>query len=252
MRGWRAIGRLPALLLVSLLFESTWLLGTGPARLVGRGEAWRRGVFRRWSGCVLAILGVRVETVGAPPRAPFLLVSNHLSYLDVAVFARAMGPVFVAKSEVARWPVIGWLARSMGTLFVDRRRHRDLARVAQAMGEGVARGRGLVLFPEGTSTAGAEVARFRSSLLAPAARGGWDVHHASIRYATAPSDPPARLAIAWWGDMTFAPHLLQLLTLRRIEARIVFGEEPIRDPDRKSLARRLHDAVGGHFVPLRP
>jgi hypothetical protein len=78
----------------------------------------------------------------------------------------------------------------------------------------------------------------------------YPVLYAAVRYVTPPAELPAHLGVAWWGDMTLGPHLLQLLRMSRFEARIVFGEEPVRDGDRKALAARLHQGVAERFEPL--
>jgi len=196
------------------------------------------------------VMGVRVEVEGTAPRPPFLLVTNHLGYLDIVLLARCTGAVFVTRADVGAWPVIGWLARSMDSVLLDRDVARDVVRVGPVIQERIERGQGVILFAEGTSTSGDRVLDFRPSLLGPLARAGIPVHHAALRYETAPGDLSAHLSVAWWGDMTLAPHLLAMLSLRRIEARVVFGEEPIRDTDRKSLAVRLHRAIVERFVPM--
>ncbi len=80
----------------------------------------RRFIFRRWAKATAALLGIKINAQGRPPRGAFFLVSNHLSYLDIVVFAALTDCVFVAKSEVSRWPVIGFLCRCMNTIFIDR------------------------------------------------------------------------------------------------------------------------------------
>jgi len=204
---------------------------------------FRTSTFRIWSRFVVKTLGLSVEVLGLPPRPPFLLVSNHLGYLDIPLLATELPGRFVAKSEVRGWPVIGLLASSVSTIFVDRTRRRDVVRVSGSIRQAVAEGDGVVLFPEGTSTAGHDVAPFRSALLAEAAEAGIPVHYAGLRYRTPPGEPPAEEAVCWWGDMTFTPHFLRLLTLSSIEATVVFGDEPILSRSRKTLAVRLNDAV---------
>jgi len=251
MRPLRALVRALALATASAAAYATWLLGWPLARALGRTAPWRGLVLSSWSRAVVALLGIRVAVDGTPPSPPFLLVANHLSYLDVIVLAsRLRRPAFVAKADVARWPVVGLLARSMGTLFVDRERKRDLARSAGALEERLRRGEGMVLFPEGTSTDGAGVAPFRSSLLDPAARGRLPVSYAALSYATPDGEPPAHLAVCWWGDMTFGDHLLRLLRLASVEAHLTFGAEPVRGSDRKELARDLWQAVRDRFRPV--
>jgi 1-acyl-sn-glycerol-3-phosphate acyltransferase len=230
--------------------ELLWLLGWIPARLLGRAEAWRGYIFSSWARLILRLFGVSLELRGPIPRGPGLVVSNHLSYLDVIVLASVMPCAFVAKREVRSWPILGALAATMGTIFVDRERNRDLLRVTTLLQERIAAGQMVVVFPEGTSSSGAEVLPFRPSLLDPFARLELPVRYAALRYETTGGDPPAANKVAWWGDMKFPSHFLGLLGLSRIKARLVFGEDGLVDPDRKRLAARLEEAVSRNFEPM--
>ena len=231
---------------------TVWSLGAlVTLALHGHRRRWRSYCFQGWSLGVLRILRIRVTFEGHPPtKGPFVLATNHLSYLDVMVLASVVPAVFVAKSEVRGWPVWGILARAMGTIFVDRSRARDTRRVGAAIATELEQGGGVVVFPEGTSSPGYEVGRFRSSLLDAAVRTGTPVHYAALSYATAPDDPPAHLSVCWWGDMTFAPHFWQLTGLDRIDALVRFGARSVSGSDRKTLARALQQAVADHFTPV--
>jgi 1-acyl-sn-glycerol-3-phosphate acyltransferase len=208
-----------------------------------RFGAWRALVTHVWARAATRVIGMHVRLQGEPGREPCLVVANHLSYVDVVLLASVQRCSFVAKSEVARWPVLGWFARTMGTVFVERGEKRDLLRLAQDLRALLAAGRRVVLFPEGTSSGGEAVHPFHASLLAPAVELGLPVRYAAIRYETPPGEPPAELAVCWWGDMTFVRHFLSLLRLPGFEAELFLGEEALLDSDRKRLARRLHVAV---------
>ncbi len=250
MRNLRLALRSAGLGALTCALALAWVLGVPFAAALGRFHAWRGAILQTWARGVGRILGMRIAVEGRPPRAPFLRVANHLSYVDVVLLAASLRCAFVSKAEVARWPVIGLLARMMGTVFVDRRRRRELIRVGARMRALLAAGQALVLFPEGTSSAGRDVHEFRSALLQPAAELGLPVRHAALRYQTPPGEMPATLAVSWWGEMTFVPHLSRLLRLPGFEARLVFGPEPIVDRDRKRLARRLQRAVAERFLPM--
>lgn len=237
--------------LVTIVLGLVWLAGN--AVLAGsraRRDAWRRRLFRLWGRCLLGALRAELTVVGAPPAAPSMLVANHLSYLDIPVLAACLPPVFVSKAEVADWPLIGRMSRAMGTVFVQREEKRELPAVNRAIAAALARGDAIAVFPEGTSTNGSRVAPFRAPLLAEAAKSGLAVHYASLRYETLPGDPPASTAVCWWGDMTFTPHVLELLALRGIRAQVIFGAEPIQDRNRKLLAEKLWHAVERVFIPI--
>ncbi len=247
----RGVVRYPAIVLFSGLMFVLWVVG---ATLVLRRQRWlvplRRTAMRVWGRCLLAILGVRVVRSGVAPRPPFVLVANHTSYLDIPLLASAAGGVFVAKHEIAGWPLIGLVVRSVGTIFIDRGLRRDIPRVLEEIEEVLAFGDGVVLFPEGTSTSGEEVAAFRPSLLEAPARGRLPVSCAALSYRTGEGEPPARTAVCWWGDMTLLDHVWRLTKLRRVEATLTFGEHQAIDEDRKALAADLHARVREMFVPV--
>lgn len=208
-----------------------------------RRLANRRGVMRRWCTDVCRVLAVRVEVRGAPPREACFLVCNHLGYLDIPVLGAHTDTIFVSKSEVADWPVMGALATLGGTIYVERAAKRKLLSVNEQIRAALDRGDGVVVFPEGTSSPGDEVLPFRASLLAPADELGLAVRAAGLRYETAPGDPPARESVAWWGNADFMPHVLGLLRLREIRATLTFAERPVRAENRKELAQTLREAV---------
>ena len=247
----RAASRLIALCCVTAGLYFSWL-AVAPLALPwpDASRRWRALVFRAWARAVCRIAGMRVGVRGVPPRGAFLLVSNHLGYMDVVALASVSDCVFVAKSEVAGWPVLGRLCRSVNTIFVNRRRRRSLPGVIERVERALGAGSGVVVFAEGTSTGGASVEPFRSPLLDIAARKAMPVHFASLSYRTPPRCPPAREAVCWWGDMTFLKHLYGLFALPRFDAEVVFGEQPVRDGDRKALARKLWAAVSAQFVPV--
>jgi 1-acyl-sn-glycerol-3-phosphate acyltransferase len=195
----------------------------------------------RWSRRVLADLDIRVEQQGNPPVAG-VLACNHLSYLDVIVLAAAQPMVFVAKSEIRHWPVFGRLARWAGTLFVRRDRKSDVTKFNEAFAAVVNQGAILVLFPEGTSTNGRRVLPFYSSLFEPAAAAGWPVAAAHIGYHLA--EGSVENDICYWGDMTFFPHFLRLLTKKQIRATVAYGPALPAGLNRKEMAQRLHQQVG--------
>ncbi len=94
---------------------------------LGDPQRWSALVFHRWARGATTILGVKIAVQGTLPIPPFLLVSNHLSYVDVLVFASQVKCVFVARGDVARWPVIGSLCRGVNTIFIDRQKRQDVA-----------------------------------------------------------------------------------------------------------------------------
>ncbi|HKP95984.1 MAG TPA: lysophospholipid acyltransferase family protein [Fibrobacteria bacterium] len=242
-RGPVAAGAgLALLLLWSAAIAGLWLIRSIFLSPASRPVAAAR-FSRWWSLGALKLLGVRVEVHGPVPAPPFFLVANHLGYLDIAVIASRVPCTFVSKSEVAGWPVFGTLASLAGTLYVDRKSKRDAGRVSRLIPDHFAAGGSLTLFPEGTSTAGYEVAPFRSPLLEFPAATRYPVHCAALRYQAPKGFPPAALTMCWWGDATFLPHFLNLFRMPGMIAEIAFAAGPVSGADRKSLAKVLQEAV---------
>lgn len=247
----RAILRVAAISIVTFTLYLVLLAGTA-LLLFSRSLKlrWRMAVVRSWAKFSARILGIRITVKGAPPRPPFFLVSNHLSYLDIVVYFTQLNCVFIAKKEVSTWPVLGFLARAANTLFIDRRNHRDLARVNRLISGNINRRQGVILFAEGTSTAGAAVNPFKASLLEYPAGNKQPVAYASISYRTPAGAPPAHLTVCWWGEMTFGDHAFNLFKIPRVEATVVFGDGVVWERDRKILAQQLWKLVQKQFIPV--
>lgn len=252
--GWlRTIARLIAFLIFSacciLHFVFTmWM--TGRARSTRERAVW----CQFWASTLLKLLNVRVSVHGAFPTQG-LMVSNHLSYLDIIVYASCNPFIFVSKSEVRGWPIIGTMTQCAGTLFINRAQRGDVKRMAEAFAPVIASGNVITLFPEGTSTGGDRVYPFFSSLFEPAAANGWAVSPAWIGYEVPGGD--ASEEVAYWKDMTFFPHLLHVFSLREIRAIVRTGPPVPAGLNRKQMAKRLHEDVcrlaadeGRQLVPV--
>lgn len=207
-------------------------------------------VFHRY---LLFVLGVKVERIGRPAAArPLLITSNHLSWLDIVVLSSLMPVSFIAKSEVAGWPLFGTLARLQRSVFVERARRGKTAEVNETIAARLRDGDAMVLFAEGTTSDGARVLPFRSALIgaSQAATMGESSHiqALNIAYPSIAGLPIGRAnlpLIAWYGDMDLVPHLADLLTIGTITARVSFGEALKVEPasDRKALTRALEGEV---------
>ena len=206
-----------------------------------------RAVVRLWHRWIARIGGLRVAVHGSPSRSPgTLFVANHVSYLDIPLIGAEIVVDFVSRADVADWPVIGRLAKRAGTRFVDRRVGSVRAQ-AEALSRHVGEGASLLIFPEGTSSDGRQVLPFRSSLLAVATAAA-RVQPIAIRYVGAdgrPLDAETRRQVAWYGDMTLAPHLWAMLGLSAIEVEIAFLPIVTMSgfADRKALARHCQEAI---------
>jgi 1-acyl-sn-glycerol-3-phosphate acyltransferase len=194
----------------------------------------------RWSKNWLDVMNCRVTWQGTPPTRG-MLVSNHLSYMDVMVYGSICPLVFLAKSEVRSWPVAGPYTRCAGTLYIRRQSKDDVIRLGADMVPVVNAGVPVALFLEGTTTDGSAVLPFRSSLLASAEEHNWPATAAWIHYTIA--DGSMERDICYWADMTFGPHFLKLFSKKRFEAFVSFDTPITEKMDRKELARELHARV---------
>ncbi|MFT5733513.1 MAG: 1-acyl-sn-glycerol-3-phosphate acyltransferase [Planctomycetota bacterium] len=226
-----------------------------------RSILWIMGVESHFEGPIPGQAGPEKAGLGASgPRdaGAYLLVANHLSYVDIPLLLSRLDARFLAKSEIAGWPVLGFLARSTGTLFVDRSRKRDLTRVIAEVKAVLQRGPGVIVFPEGTSTDGSQVERFKPSLFAVPIESGVPVRVAAIHYHAPNGPKPAWEAVCWWGDAPFGSHFLSFLNQPRTIATVTFSPEILRAPEktqagaRKALAEAAQLAIERCFTPSRP
>jgi lyso-ornithine lipid O-acyltransferase len=195
------------------------------------------------------ILGVRVEVVGTvPDQGPLLMASNHASWLDIVVLSSVAPVSFVAKREVAKWPLFGSLARLQRTVFVDRERRHATGGSRDEMRERLKAGDLLVLFAEGTSGDGRSVLPFKSSFFGAADEPGVLVQPVTLAYRghrNLPMDRRLMPAYAWYGDMELVPHLLAALRSGPIEV-MVICHPPLSlggELNRKALARHAEEQV---------
>ena len=219
-----------------ILFSVVFLLIVGPHVLSMR----RDGPLARWLPVALHrlflwLFNVRVEVKGSPPRGgPTLVLANHISWLDIPVLGSLQPLSFVAKSEVAGWPVIGIFAKLQRCIFLDRTRRGATAQANAAIAHRLARGEVIVLFPEGTSSDGNRVLPFRSSLvgaahaaLAEPSAGSIVLQPLAIVYVRRDGLPVMRRdrpAIAWYGDMDLLPHLAGFARGGPLDVVVVWGE----------------------------
>ena len=245
---FRATLRLIAFLLLTLVICAIWYLG---AFVVSDRNRWRQRAFHCWAQGFVILSNMKIEVAGTPPVPPFFLVSNHLGYADIAAIRSVVSGVFVAKSEVRDWFLVGKVIRDMGMIFIDRNNRRDIVRAGEQIISKLNDGEGVIVFPEGTSTKGEHVLPFKSSFLQFAAERDIPVSYLSISYRTDLDSMPASKIVCWWDDTPFFVHLWRLFQLKEHYAYLSFGEEPIQNPDRKKLASELHAQVSKGFIPVK-
>jgi 1-acyl-sn-glycerol-3-phosphate acyltransferase len=206
---------------------------------------------------LLRLFRVRVVVHGSPPdpQRPTLVLSNHVSWMDIPVLGSLLPLSFIAKAEVAEWPVVGQFARLQRCIFIDRARKSHTTHVNTEVAHRLARGDLIVLFPEGTTGDGNRLLPFRSSLVG-AARAALaepsleriDLQPLAIAYVRRNGLPVTRRerpAIAWYGDMDLAPHLAAFVREGSIDAVVHWGEPIPFDAasDRKRATTEAEAAV---------
>ena len=243
--------------LIAILGLAVVCLVLIPAQLVAMLVGWR-GAMRKlpfwWHKAAIRLLGVRVHVHGAPSDArPLLITANHVSWLDIVVIGSVMPLSFIAKSEVAGWPIFGQFAKLQRTVFVERERRAKTGAVAGEIARRMAGGDVMVLFAEGTSSNGTHVLPFKSSLVGgaakaiEAAKGQATIQPLAVNYTQLDGLPIGRFyksCVAWYGDMDMAPHLWWVLRNGVIDVDVAFGEAvPFAGADRKRLTRDAEATV---------
>lgn len=174
-------------------------------------------------------MGIEISVTGEFPKHG-AVISNHLSYVDIVVFAALHPCVFVSKAEIERWPVVGWMTTMSGTVYVARGHGGSAIRARKGMQAAVDAGLPVVFFPEGTTTNGSELLKFHSGLLAQVVNTGSPVTAAYLRYSLVEengSDVNVANDVCYWGDRNMLAHIFKFLGLRGVRAEVRFAAEPI-------------------------
>jgi lyso-ornithine lipid O-acyltransferase len=203
------------------------------------------------------IIGLKVRVIGAPSAdRPILILSNHVSWLDIVALGTVMPLSFVAKAEIASWPVFGLMAKLQRSVFVDRNKKGDTSRVNTEIAERLAEGDPIVLFAESTTSDGNRILPFRSALVGAAQEailsGGVGTHvclqPVALAYNRSDGLPTGRMGrarIGWYGDMEMVPHLVAILRGGTLDMDVRFGQ-PIdfdQGTDRKGATKEAEDQV---------
>lgn len=250
------IGRLRTF--VALLFVAVSTLILAPLQFVLMRTGLYRGhlVLRLWHRAMLAALGFRVHVSGTmAENRPLLVASNHVSWTDIMVLGSIVDVSFIAKSEMAGWPLIGWLSTLQRTVFIERERKRKSGEQASEIAARLARNDAMVLFAEGSTGDGNLLLPFKSTLFGAAtmAISEGAVEHVFIQPVAIvytklhglPMGRQHRRVAAWIGDQDLVPHMGELLAEGAIDVEVSFGEpiEFAAGSSRKVAARLVEQRV---------
>lgn len=214
----------------------------------------RIALTREWSRSLLALLRVRLTIRGEALNASshkVMVAANHVSWLDIYLLNTAWPARFVSKAEVRSWPVFGWLAEVTGTLFLERGKRRDTARINNVITAALNQGDCVAFFPEGTTTDGTHLKPFLASLLQPAIDAGAELRPVALRYLNA--DGSINTRAAYCGDMTMMDSLRNILAQREIRAELQFlAPIACAGKTRRELARQSEAAISSALSLASP
>jgi 1-acyl-sn-glycerol-3-phosphate acyltransferase len=234
--GWR---------LARLILHLLQGLGTCALVFPWAGAPLRERLVRRWSARLLRICRVEVggQQDGHAPLQHALIVSNHISWLDIFVI-NALHPCrFVAKAEIRAWPVLGWLVAQAGTVFIARGSRRDLRHIFKGLVDALAQRQRVAFFPEGTTSSQGSLLPFHANLFEAAIDAGAPVQPYALSYLDAAGGWHA--AVDYTGDTTFVDSIFRILGGEPVHARLqCLAPIDAVGAHRRQLAKAAHDAIG--------
>lgn len=205
----------------------------------------RNAMARCWSAILMVICGVKIRVLGQPClNQPVLWVANHVSWVDIFVLNAIRSTAFVAKSEIRRWPLIGWLVAGAGTVFIERGQRQAIRTVGEKMQVRFGQGEAIGLFPEGTTSPGFSVSPFHSSLFEPAIRAGVVIQPVALRFF---HQGQRSDYAAFVGDQNLVENLWRLLGATQIVVEVeylsVISHEQSLELGRSKTSAQAHRAV---------
>jgi 1-acyl-sn-glycerol-3-phosphate acyltransferase len=211
------------------------------ARVRVGGTTLDKATIRGWSAMLLRLFGFRIRRFGEPLPGGVLYVANHVSWLDILLVHSTRPVSFVAKSEIARWPLVGWLAARAGTLFHRRGSNDSLAAVMAQVVSRLREGEPVGVFPEGGSGHGDRVGTFHARIFQTALDAGVPVQPVALRYGNEGRQDPR---VPFGPNERFLPNFLRLLGGPRFDAEIHFLEPVPATPDaRRRMAEESRACI---------
>ncbi len=211
------------------------------AKVILAGERVDHRAIRYWSHGLCRAFGIRVQRTGQLAPSPVMLLANHLSWIDIQVLHSQRAAVFVGKSEIASWPVFGWMAKAGGTIFLRRGSPDSLNWVAERLAEKLRQGLTVAIFPEAGTGNGVEIRRFHARLLKAAVLADKAFQPVSLRFVRAGRQ---HLTIPFADNETLVANMWRILGEPACQAQLHFLEpfEPA-ERGRRELAKQAEQAV---------
>ena len=208
------------------------------------------------SNIIVRTFGLKINTVNLPQNdKPFLLVSNHMGFVDIMMIASRFPALFVTSNEMRETPFLGLLTEMAGCIYVERRSRTKIMNEMKSLVDVLKKGFRVTLYPEATSTNGERVLPFKKTLMMAAGQAGVPIQPVVINFRKVNGEPFGykwRDSLCWWGDITFAQSLWRALCLKSVEAEIEFLEQihSTPDDDRGLIADRAHALISAKFSPV--
>ena len=242
-RPLRYLWRLPLLLVHVLVLLPLVLLAINPitSRLRLRGERLDELAIRLWSAGLMALFGLRTRRYGTPLPGAALFVANHVSWIDITLLLSQRTVGFVAKAEISRWPLIGWMAGRGGTIYHHRGNNESLHGVMHQMVQRLQRGQAVGVFPEGRTLDGREIGTFHARIFQPAVVAGVPAQPVALKYGARGC---AQTVMAFAKGENFLQNFLRLLGEPGRLAEVHFLE-PIRvsEDGRRRMADTCRERI---------
>lgn len=213
LRFIRSSIRIPSFLIMTMIY----VLGLFFLRIFAGADRMKsHKLLLHYIQNVYRLMGIRVFVEGELPNEPTLLMGNHRSYVDTVMIPSKIPMTYVARSESRSWPIIGWGASLLGTIWVDRKSKSSRKRTREAVKERLESGFGIIIFPEGTTHRGPDLLEYRPSMFYICAEHGFPITPIAIEY----KDPN----IAWVGKTMFIPHAWKHFGARTIDVKVSYGK----------------------------
>lgn len=200
------------------------------------------GLFRVWRRLVLWTISLRISIEGPVPTRPGIIMPNHRSYADVLVIPTHFPIVFVSMAEVKRWPLIGWGAKALDTVFVDRSDPDSRKKTREQLNDRLNKGESVIIFPEGGTHRGPDILKLKPGMFHTVAQGNIPIHPVAIEYR----DPN----MAWVGEKSFLGHYWHHFGKARIEVSVRFGPE-MQGTEGESLQKELAEWLTQQLIEMR-
>ncbi len=234
--------------LILLALHLLRALGIAAFLYQGKSPAQQAKIRQRWSRELLLLLHIKLIPVDTPETVPerCLLVSNHVSWLDIFVINAVLPATFVSKADVAKWPLVGWMCTRAGTLYIERGSKSGARRANQGIAGALASGAVVAICPEGTTTYGDDLLPFHAALFQPAVEANAAVLPVALRYHDIKNN--LCRSAAYVGEDSLLDSIWAIVSTRHMRATVTFM--PLIGPtggSRRELARAAEAAIGSEM-----